>query len=122
MNEIMPEFDVDSFLPGRALECPSCGDSWLHQDSVDVFVRSEEDSNTGQHVTVDYKDGVDLATDVGSNDGNPSGRRSGITISFWCEMCDGFDGKEETSDAVLAIAQHKGTEHMFWVGEDDEDE
>ena len=33
-------------------------------------------------------------------EGNPSGRRQGVTIRFWCEGC--------AQRSVLTIAQHKG--------------
>ncbi len=40
-------------------------------------------------------------------DGNPSSRRDGLVVRFWCEGC-GDDPIE------LCIAQHKGTTEIGW--------
>lgn len=119
MEKITPEVKVGGHLQGFTLQCPSCDNTWLHQESVEVFVRG--DSNEyGTHINADYSDEVTIGSDVTVEDGNPSARRSGIKISFWCELCDGLDGKEDTSDAILIISQHKGQEQMYWEGEEDE--
>ena len=41
--------------------------------------------------------------------GNPSSRRDGIYISFWCEGCKGID--EDVLE--LTVSQHKG---LSWDG------
>lgn len=92
------------------LYCPSCRSDCIHHDGVDVFERSE-DARYGTRVRVR---GVDLplaqrappprAAEVtvdATLDGNPSSRRQGVTIRFWCEQC--------SQRSVLTIAQHKGS-------------
>ena len=78
-----------------ALLCPNCGDSWLHHEKVDVFER-KEDEEKGLHVTIkgsEYFVDDDLT-------GNPSSRRNGLKVGFYCEMCDAI--------STLSISQHKG--------------
>lgn len=77
------------------LLCPRCGSNYLHHNQVDVFER-DEDAVTGLHVQV--ADGR-VSTDTALRD-NPSSRRHGVAISFWCEGCN--------AKVVLKIAQHKG--------------
>jgi hypothetical protein len=38
--------------------------------------------------------------------GNPSSRRGGVAIRFWCEGCD--------SAPELTLEQHKGETHLHW--------
>lgn len=92
-----------------SLNCPGCGSDNLHHERVDVFERCE-DAERGLHVTVS---GIDnpicspaLVSIGDSLDGNPSARRQGLTIRFWCEQCD--------LRPVLSISQHKGTTYMQW--------
>lgn len=78
------------------LKCPCCRDVFLHHHTVEVFDR-REDAARGQHVTV-------LGGRVGVDDdltGNPSPRRSGLRIEFFCESCG--------AEPVLTVAQHKGS-------------
>lgn len=91
------------------LKCPSCGDTYLHQYEVEVFVREAENAEQGLHTTVNYDDGVCVDE---STDNNPSGQRDGIMIRFWCELCEG-DNKH-----TLCIAQHKGEERTYWLSEE----
>jgi hypothetical protein len=99
------------YLP-ETLRCPSCGSECIHHDSVNVFERTE-DAHYGTRVRVH---GVDVPTRARQSphslpraaevsidcvlDGNPSDRRQGVTIRFWCEQC--------TQRSVLTVAQHKG--------------
>ena len=85
------------------LECPLCGYLNLHQDTVEVFNR-EEDAKTGLHATVDGSK-VSLDTAMG---GNPSSRRHGLSIGFWCEGCD------ELGALRLNVVQHKGCTEIYW--------
>ena len=89
------------YSPGNGLECPCCKESNLHQKKIDVFFRKEEDSNDGIFKSID-RNGVDYIN--GSR--NPSSRRDGILINFWCEHCD--------ADPDLAIYQHKGSTYVEW--------
>ncbi len=80
---------------GADLVCPACGGTYLHHERVEVFERNE-DERSGLHVAVaDGQALVDTALE-----GNPSGRRHGLSIHFWCEAC--------AAKPVLTIAQHKG--------------
>lgn len=81
------------------LECPYCEFDYLHYDKIEVFERGEDD-NQGLHVTV--QDG--LATTDLDISANPSLRRHGVSIRFWCEGC-----KEKP---LLTIAQHKGNTYL----------
>ena len=80
---------------GAELLCPKCGSNYLHHNTVDVF-ECGEDANHGVHVTV--ADGQAVIN--GSLSGNPSSRRHGLNIYFWCEGC--------SAKSVLSISQHKG--------------
>ena len=89
-----PELDVDFF--GAVLMCPSCGGRELHHDRVDVFERPE-DAACGVHVSVANNQ---AAFDTAIAD-NPSPRRHGLVIEFWCEGCE--------DRSALLIWQHKGS-------------
>lgn len=100
-----PRIDTD-----RWLHCPKCQQMGnLHHDTVQVFNRSTEDSDSGLLVTVQ-----ELAVQATSVAGvvsyprNPSTRRDGVSIHFWCECCN--------LDAELVIAQHKGNTIIEWRG------
>lgn len=88
-----PKFDIDSGW-GAVLLCPQCGGECLHHDKVEVFERCEDMG--GLHITVTDK--VETDRDL---DENPSCRRHGLKIHFWCEFCNAIP--------VLSIAQHKGS-------------
>lgn len=72
-----------------------CGDSWLHHVRVDTFERSE-DADEGLHVTTTG----DNVTVNRMLLGNPSTRRQGLIIYFFCEVCP--------ARPRLLISQHKG--------------
>lgn len=104
-----PKLD-DTHTGHPTLKCPRCGGLYLHQNGVEVFSRHKEDSSRGIHAAIDYyEERANVDTRM---DGNPSGRRDGIRISFECEFCpsDGVEG-----DHVLSIVQHKGNERIEWV-------
>ena len=91
--------DLMPMLGKQALRCPMCRSEMLHHTTIEVFERTE-DASTGLHVTI--KDlSVTVNTDLA---GNPSSRRHGFKVGFWCEECD------ETS--VLSVEQHKGTTYF----------
>ena len=78
------------------LKCPFCDDYALHHEEVEVFDR-KEDETEGLHVVI--SDGK-VITDRNLA-GNPSRRRNGLSISFWCENC--------SVKPVMYIVQHKGS-------------
>lgn len=113
-----------------ALVCPCCGQSCggLHHSFVEVFCRESEDAEHGIHATIasntfmNFSDMPGVAEAVQKNGrppyplldrhtahdvpgSNPSLRRDGIRIGFFCE---------QGCRATLAIAQHKGTTYIWW--------
>jgi hypothetical protein len=89
------------------LVCPTCGSTYLHQKTVGVY-NCEEDKSEGTHVEVDWN----RVTVDNSMSGNPSPRRHGLSILFYCEECDG----ENPASQILNIYQHKGQTFMEWEG------
>lgn len=92
------------------LYCPKCMDNGnLHHDTVQVFNRRVEDDDNGLLVTVEAQAvQATSATGLVSYPRNPSTRRDGISVHFYCENCD--------LDAELTIAQHKGNTIIEWRG------
>jgi len=88
-----PKFDNDT--DEGTLLCPSCGGSNTHHTSVAVFDRSE-DAETGRRTVAT---GAETTVDSDMT-GNPSRRRDGLVISFYCELCP--------TVMEMAISQHKG--------------
>jgi hypothetical protein len=99
-----------------SLQCPSCGDPTLHHDAVNVYFRQEDADEgiavavdggaIGSMVKVDAAAGqVPVAVST-SQAGNPSPRRDGVAIRFWCESC--------AATPVLNIIQHKGDTIVEW--------
>jgi hypothetical protein len=86
------------------LLCPSCGGNYLRHDGVFVFNRVED----GKVTTVTTMNGGEttVCQVPSERTSNPSSRRHGIAIRFWCELCAGT--------AELAIAQHKGCTPCEW--------
>lgn len=94
--------DYDKINGTSDLKCPGCGETTgLHHDRVEVYERAE-DATSGVHVVVDN---MQATMDTNLQD-NPSARRHGLAIRFWCEHCDGKH--------VLALAQHKGMTYISW--------
>lgn len=77
-----PTFQSYVECAGAELKCPSCDSNALHHEKVEVFDR-EDDETEGLHVVIS---GGKVTTDR-NLDGNPSRRRNGLSISFWCENC-----------------------------------
>lgn len=92
------------------LNCP-CGMNNLHQSKYEIFDRGE-DSERVTKTVIENKDV--FITDVSNQlSGNPSSRRHGMKIHFWCEG---------GHDMVLNIYQHKGCTFMEWDKEWTEDD
>lgn len=100
LTTIAPVYNQD-----LALECPSCGDTYLHHEVVEVYQRESEDAPRGLHVTVGSPA---MAIDT-AQDGNPSRRRNGLRIRFRCEGCE--------AEPALVIEEHKGQTFMGWEEE-----
>jgi hypothetical protein len=87
--------------------CPSCGDDegYLHHTDITVFSRPVEDGPVTE--TRVHHDGSvrTFPPDKGRRH-NPSNRRDGLAIAFWCEHCG--EGHE------LTLEQHKGFTYVNW--------
>jgi hypothetical protein len=95
------KFDKDD---PASLICPACRGNYLHHDAVTVFTREREDGPvTATTVT---GDGVYRKEGWAAERANPSSRRDGLAISFWCESCSAL--------SELTIAQHKGCTLLEW--------
>jgi len=77
------------------MRCPACGHSNLHHARVEIFDRKREDGE-GLHTKV-ASGVVTIDNDLSEN---PSTRRGGLKIYFWCEHCSALP--------TLSIYQHKG--------------
>ena len=89
-------------LSPLSLCCAHCQEGGgLHHDIVNVFTRNEDANNTIV-TTVCASTSVKTMPSVAC--GNPSSRRDGLTVEFWCEHCEGR--------SMLYIAQHKGYTEM----------
>jgi hypothetical protein len=91
------------------LICPRCTDAlYLHHGGVEYFVRAKEDSPTVRVTRVDDRSFASEEV-LSSKSGNPSDRRDGLRIHFYCEFCG--------NGLTLNLAQDKGQTHMFWIAE-----
>lgn len=80
------------------LDCPFCGQTYLHQDSIVEYNRRDEDGFTRISA-------MNIET-AGGIPENPSPRRDAVSIHFWCENCD--------NKPKLNIIQHKGQTFVSW--------
>lgn len=88
------------------LLCPCCGENHLHQGVVEVYSRDTEDAPSRVAVIVEDGDLFCGPEKPVLAHGNPSSRRQGLRIGFWCEICD--------KQPSLTIAQHKGVTYVAW--------
>jgi hypothetical protein len=71
---------------------------------VTVFDRRED---APEVTRIEIEHGLATIKAVASNgSGNPSERRDGLAVPFWCETCEG--------NSELMIAQHKGQSFVGW--------
>lgn len=91
----------------NVLLCPNCNGSYLHHDLVRVYGRVHEDDLNLVKVTVETTQYGDRTfTPRKPDHGNPSGRRDGLAVRFWCEFC--------AAVSELTIFQHKGETFLEW--------
>ena len=109
-KELMESGNVrlDDYGNYRLLRCPRCGGNNLHQDRVTIYDRDEDEDLM---TVTDVLDGMVSSHLRPSTKENPSGRRHGLTISFWCEGCTNNYPKPVIQ---LCIAQHKGDTLVSW--------
>jgi hypothetical protein len=86
-----------------------CDSFYLHQKGIVIFDRSEDADSVVKITAEGSKVTTEVVPSHGS--GNPSSRRDGLAIQFWCEGCGG--GKSEDT-IELTIAQRKGMTEMAW--------
>jgi hypothetical protein len=91
-------------LRGHLLRCRWCGSDMLHHYRVTTFERAEDAETTAVTCISKWYTSVSSMPSHGS--GNPSSRRHGLSIAFWCEDCD--------RNAELTISQHKGSTILDW--------
>jgi hypothetical protein len=112
MNEPLKPVQIERVCDDKPywhdLTCPRCGEIFLHHGTVRVFNR-DQDEEIGLETTV-FRSGS--YTHVSSCSDNPSLRRHGLTIDFYCEHCG--EGDAEHVVAQLCIVQHKGHTGIFW--------
>jgi hypothetical protein len=111
----------------RGLVCPHCGSGYLHHYGFTDYERDEDAKvenivdcgsvlfdDKGQRSSVFGRSGcspgmiggnLQVFSDLHDNR-NPSNRRDGIVIKFWCEEC--------TNISLLCIQQHKGCSYIHW--------
>jgi hypothetical protein len=102
--------EVVSNLDEGQLQCPHCDGTYLHQTKVEVFWRGER-AVDGRMIGREDAPSIAVVIDDGTASlgiptRNPSTRRDGLLIHFFCENCD--------YRPTLAIAQHKGQTMIFW--------
>jgi len=108
---MQPKFDESGYDCPPILLCPKCGFDYLHHEKIEIFERQAEDDKQGLHLvvasradsTVAASSRINVLTNTDISE-NPSRRRNGMKISFWCEGCDVV--------SVLVIEQHKGQTFM----------
>ena len=95
------------------LHCPECDSIYLHQRTIGIY-NCDEDASTGVHLDVQSKS-FTMDTNL---TGNPSPRRQGLSISFYCENCDDINPSNgiDHPGHILNIFQHKGETYIGWEG------
>jgi hypothetical protein len=99
------KIDQEIKINGTVLQCPGCGNEYLHHGRVAVYQRAVEDDPVTAMAIVDLGH-VSQNLVQSHTSGNPSSRRSGIAIAFSCEECN--------LGAELCISQHKGQTLIEW--------
>ena len=108
-GQVMLETGVDHAV----LRCPRCGGANLHHGGVAIFDRVKED-DPKTIVTTFCNRTIQTSVGPTKGSGNPSSRRGGLSIGFWCEHCDGGSDWREHGAIELTISQHKGETQMAW--------
>lgn len=97
------------------LICPECSENYLHHTSLTVYNRTEDaketrvthlGSNMDGFVPTALDDTLTSATVDSNACDNPSSRRHGLQIRFYCETCG--------STPTLNLYQHKGFTGLEW--------
>lgn len=111
----MPDLQLDKDAFDNELLCPVCNGNNLHHGAVIKYSGTED----AEYVRVTRTEG-DVFSSVlvpRKTSGNPSSRRGGIAVEFWCENCHGeWNGTSANyaENFRLQIQQHKGTTYLDW--------
>ncbi len=89
--------------------CPHCGGNYLHQSTVLVYNRREDEDKVTR--TIINQGAISSTTIDNDTSGNPSRRRHALTVFFECEFC-------QHADLQLHILQHKGNTFVQWSDPD----
>lgn len=92
----------DAYEP---LLCPACGSMNLHHRLVTVYERNEDAAQT-RETRIAVGSEITTATVPSAQSGNPSSRRDGLAVGFYCEQCPAL--------TELTIEQHKGSTYLAW--------
>lgn len=111
----MSDVVLRKFWHENELLCPVCNGNNLHHNAVIHYHRRED----ADAVRVTSVEGDEFNSSIVPNEtsGNPSRRRDGIAIEFWCENCHGGGEDSDTEFPEyfrLQIQQHKGTTYLDW--------
>lgn len=96
------------------LICPNCGENYLHHSALTVYNRAEDAPATRvTHLgtsmdgfTGELNDTLTSALVISGDCDNPSPRRHGLQIRFYCETC--------SAEPTLNLYQHKGFTGLEW--------
>jgi len=105
--------------PATVLLCPRCSSNNLHHESIAVFERAEDERTVLRTRIGDFQNHHATLVDTldSAEAGNPSERRNGLAINFWCEVCSRDRAGDPRSGDVLTLtlAQHKGASVIKWI-------
>jgi hypothetical protein len=93
------------------VRCPRCHGPQLHHGMVRIFTRRSHEDAPSHIVTVNADGTVHMEPPTSDchlprTQKNPSSRRDGLRIEFFCEDCGG--------GLFLEISQHKGSTNVEW--------
>jgi hypothetical protein len=87
---------------------PRCGSESIHHQAATLYDRPEDAEMVVRSTVENGSAKIDVVASESS--GNPSSRRDGLSIKFWCEGCKGID--EDVLE--LTVSQHKGSTELGW--------
>jgi hypothetical protein len=94
------------------LHCPVCKNDYMHQHRTEIFECGEDAAET---LTVVEHGKTTVHGFAGARSGrNPSPRRHGLRVFFWCEHCTTANPEGKIKPVSLAVYQHKGMTYVEW--------
>jgi hypothetical protein len=98
LNKFSNKLEMEVLEDEVLLLCFWCNGDYQHHDRITVFDRGEDAATT--KVTEVEGGSVTTLTLPSQQTRNPSSRRDGVAIRFYCEHCRGL--------TELTVEQHKG--------------